>query len=934
MRRIDLEAWHGRCLFVLFAWAALAIGSARPFAVAVTTILAAVTFTVGRLERGVARHGSRLDGVSIVLLLLTAFTFLQLVPLPPSTVRFLSPRAFELHDAALVPLGVPHRDGWFPLSLDPPATALAALAMLAVSLTYLTVRQRLRSHGGRSVLGPIVAAGVAVAIVFFLHRLAGWTKVYDEYLPRYAPAAPLAAPFLNPNHLAGALGFAATLSFGLALSSVDRFRRLTLITAGAMTGGACLLTLSRGGVIGFVAGQLLFVVLRFAARRSEGREEARAAAERSRSGVRAATSSVAPAAEGVPGENASAREAVATGTEAGTGNSGASGAGREDESGGRRRHSPRESRDLHLAWASLGAVLAIVAGSYVAYGAIRAEFEHGDASKLEIARDALTMTGDYPVAGIGRGAFLAAYPPYQTQDDRWTYTHPENIVAQYVVEWGVPLGGLALLGLLFVLGRAAMRPPLKAHNAAAIAAVFALLLQNVVDFGLELLGLALPFVAALAVVRETGAVGDARRTQRPSHPRLRLPGPAWMAAVAGTIAAVALLYPWAAANDLAVESDRFRLYAADKQYHPGMLDDAREAFARHPADYYLPFLAGIHLARAGHGSPIAFWNQALRLRPCSSMAHFAVASYLSRMPAHRSQSIEEYGQAVRCRPGALEQATAAVARLTTGLPGIDGSTDNDAFVRLAAGDPGPYAGASEAATDFERRRVEVWDAMGSAYERIGKGAAAAVVDARLLERDAGHAAARFRRARAALDAGDAQGALAQLARIPDDAAASSSAWYLLQARARQDQGRIAEAVAVLEDGLGALRTPDIPVALSELYAGTGDYEAAARALSALETRARTQQERSDAVARRVQLLIRAGHPADALQQTRRALGIDPGRLDLWRLAADLAEQLGDTPGAVWALRELVRRNPQDGGLRDRLREAETHATQVRLLSPP
>ncbi|MBI5486298.1 MAG: tetratricopeptide repeat protein [Deltaproteobacteria bacterium] len=923
MRRINLEAWHGRSLFVLFAWAALAIGSAHPFAIAVTAVLAVATFAIGRLERGAGRHGSRMDGVAIVLLALTAFTFFQLVPLPPSTVRFLSPHAFALHDAALVPLGIPHSGGWIPLSVDPPATALAALAMLAVSLTYLTVRQRLRSHGGRAVLGPVVAAGAAVAVVFFLHRLAGWTRVYDEYLPRYAAATPLAAPFLNSNHLAGALGFAATLSIGLALSSVERFRRLTLMTAGAMTGGACLLTLSRGGIIGFVAGQVLFVVLRFAARRAESREEGGSTAERSREAGKTAEDGEGPAA-GV------AQDAVA----AGPGDSGTSADDGGNGGSGKRRRRSRENQDLHLAWASLGALLAITAGSYVAYDAILSEFEGGDTSKLEIARDAMTMTGDYPVTGIGRGAFLAAYPPYQTQDDTATYTNPECIVPQYLVEWGLPLGGLALLGLLFVVGRAVLRPPLKAHNAAAIAAVFALLLQNVVDFGLELLGLALPFIAALAVVRESGAVGDARRTQRPSHPRLRLPGPSWMLAVAGTLAAVALLYPWAAANDLGVESDRFRLYAGDKQYHPGMLDDAREAFARHPADYYLPFLAGIHLARTGHGSPIAFWNQALRLRPCSSMAHFAVAAYLARRPTHRSQAVEEFGQAVRCRPSALGQAAAAVARLTTGVPAIDGSTDNDAFVRLAAGDPGPFARAPEAEAASERRRIEVWDALGDAYELTGKGAAAAAVDARLLEHDAGHAAARYRRARAALAAGDTQDALEQLARIPRDAASADSAWYLLHARAYQAQGRFDEAVAVLEQGLAALRTPDIPVALSELYAGAGDFEAAAHALSALETRARTQQERSDAVARRVQLLIRAGHPAEALEQTRRALGIDPGRLDLWRVAAELAEQLGDTPGAVWALRELVRRDPKDQVLRDRLREAETHATQVRLLSPP
>ena len=165
-------------------------------------------------------------------------------------------------------------------------------------------------------------------------------------------------------------------------------------------------------------------------------------------------------------------------------------------------------------------------------------------------------------------------------------------------------------------------------------------------------------------------------------------------------------------------------------------------------------------------------------------------------------------------------------------------------------------------------------------------------------RDAGHADARFRRARAALDAGSPQEALEHLARIPRDEATKSPAWYLLHARAQQQQGRTGDAIATLEEGLDILRSPELPVALSEIHAGLGDFEAAAQALSALETRARTQQERSDAVARRVRLLIRAGHPADALQQARRALGIDPGRLDLWNLAADLARAARGYAGAV------------------------------------
>ena len=881
-KRIDLEAWHGRTLFLLFAWAALALGSARPWAVAVTAGLALLAYVVGRIERGWTRHGSRLDGVGLALIVLTAFTFLQILPLPAGLVAFLSPRAFEIHDAAWTALGVDHRGGWFPLSLDPPSTALAGLAMLAVTFTYLTVRFRLRLHGGRAALNPLVAAGAVVATVFFLHQLAGWNKVYDEYTPRYVNVVPVPAPFLNANHLAGALGFFATLSFGLALSTVDRYRRLTLILAGAMTGGGCLLTLSRGGILAFVAGQIVFVVLRLAGRRP------------GHLAPRPSTPSALAPPEGV------AAKPEPTSQDAAPGPTGTSPSPK-----------PEESRPTHLAWASLGGLLAVTAGSYVAYDAIVSEFREGDASKWELARDAFVMAADHPWTGIGRGAYAAASAPYAVESDAATYTHPENFVAQYVAEWGIPLGVLAVVGLLFVLGRAVLRPPVKPHNAAAIAAVFALLLQNTVDFGLELLGLALPFVATLAVVREAGAVGDERQVRHPSHPRLRLPGFAWLFPAAGTVLVLALLYPWAAANELQVETDRYRLYADADTYHPGILDDARGAFARHPADYYLPLQAGIHLARTGGGNPLPFWNRSLRLHPRSSVTHFALGTYFTRLDAgaHGSQAIGEYALAVRCRPALLPQAASIVARLAPRLEDASG------FVLLAGPDP-----------------VPLWGALAAAWEAAGNSTAAAAADAALLARSPADAQARFRRARAALAAGkpgEAQQHLAAAGPGTD----REPQYYLLGAATLQALDRPLEAVALLERGLERTPSAELPAALADLQVMLGDYDAADKALAILETRARTQPDRTNAVVRRVQLLARIGRLADALAQTRRALGIDPGRLDLWNLAASLAERLGDTPGLVWALRELSRRQPKDPALRDRLRQAEARAAEARLHGP-
>ncbi|MDI7266989.1 MAG: O-antigen ligase family protein [Myxococcota bacterium] len=866
MRSITVQ--HGRALFVLFAVAALALGGARPLAVAAVTALAAAVFVMGVLDRGIRRPAPRMDGISIALLVLTGLTFLQAVPLPPWLVETISPRASDIHDGAWAALGVAHRGGWRPLSLDPPATVAAGLAMLAVTLTYLTVRYRLRAHGGRGILEAVVAAGSAVAIVFLLHRLAGWTKVYDEYAPRYVAGDWIPAPFVNANHLAGALGMTAVLAFGLAMSSPDRFRRLTMISAGAVTGGACLLTLSRGGIIAFVAAVAMFVALRAAGGKNRGGTAGAADSDAVEAGREAERPRRSSSTTNLPGRRAGGRE---------------------------------------LGWALLGLLLALSAGSYVAYDAIVREFAAGDASKLDLPREAIPMAADHPWTGVGRGAYAAAYPAYQKQPDTVTYTHPENLPAQFAAEWGLVFGGAALLGLLFVLGRAVVRPPAESHNCGAVAAAFGLLLQNQVDFGLELLGLALPFVAVLAVVREVGAVGDRERVRRPSGGRFRPPG---RTAFVGPVAAAVLLafaYPWAAEHGIEVETDRFRLYASSKTFHPGILDDARGAFARHPADYFLPYLAGVHLARMGKHEPLRFWNQSLRLRPGFAPTHFAVASYLAAIPGARSQAVEEFGEAVRIRPGLLPAAAAAVARIAAG------PEEAEPFLRTC--------GANRAAA---------LDALATSWETSGAAAAAAEADAAILRLDAGDAPARIRRARRALDAGDAGGSLAEIHSAGSGKLRRPAA-CLIAASALVRSGRDAAAVALLEPCATFFGSPDVTLALAEEYARGGDVDRAVRTLASLEAGARTQRDRTDAVVRRAGFLARWGRAADALVEIRRAVGIDPGRIDLWRTAADLAERIGDTPGAIHALRELARRLPGDAAVHDRLDRLETRSLQRRML---
>ncbi|MBX2811428.1 MAG: tetratricopeptide repeat protein [Myxococcales bacterium] len=104
------------------------------------------------------------------------------------------------------------------------------------------------------------------------------------------------------------------------------------------------------------------------------------------------------------------------------------------------------------------------------------------------------MAKSHYLVGIGRGAYVSAYPYYQTVDLQLLFAFPENIIAQFVSEWGVFVGLGALIGLAWMLwGRwMAVKSIEKRY---AVIGLGALVFQNLFDFSTEMPGVALPAIA-------------------------------------------------------------------------------------------------------------------------------------------------------------------------------------------------------------------------------------------------------------------------------------------------------------------------------------------------------------------------------------------------------------------------------------------------------
>ncbi len=166
---------------------------------------------------------------------------------------------------------------------------------------------------------------------------------------------------------------------------------------------------------------------------------------------------------------------------------------------------PGERRSLSSAAVPgiLGLILALSA--WLAFEAIVAEFRQirpeldTNLGKLGLWPSGLSMVLANPWVGVGRGAFLTAFPRYlQGELPRTaTYSHLEMQYLHLPAELGIPIA----LGLLVASAAALViwfrRSPRDPASTAVAAALVALAGHAIVDFNLETLGVALP--AALLV---------------------------------------------------------------------------------------------------------------------------------------------------------------------------------------------------------------------------------------------------------------------------------------------------------------------------------------------------------------------------------------------------------------------------------------------------
>jgi tetratricopeptide (TPR) repeat protein len=272
-----------------------------------------------------------------------------------------------------------------------------------------------------------------------------------------------------------------------------------------------------------------------------------------------------------------------------------------------------DGRRAAIPAAVLGAALAGIV-AFAGLEPILRRFEKEGLGKLEVAAQGFRLLdGSAWWLGVGRGAFSSTFVTHQAPGER--YTHPENLLVQWTTEWGVLLA-LALLLVLTLALWQRFRTSEEPLTAAVCIAIFALGLQNLVDFSLEMAGVVVVVAALL------GALVPARAALPPKRGRRLL------LALLGVFVMVLVAFgPRVLASDTQSIVDRL---TEEMQADDGASFEAalRRGLALHPSEPALALFAATYAASKRHPDTVRWLSIAMEEAPGWAAPHAVAARWL------------------------------------------------------------------------------------------------------------------------------------------------------------------------------------------------------------------------------------------------------------------------------------------------------------------
>ena len=303
-------------LLFLILFTPLAFGSVYVWAYSITELTVFSLLIVMVLKKSLIQNGKVSFPLFFPILAFLALVLFQMMPLPPSAIKLLSPKTYELYSQTLdgypgemreeggrrqiiegtEPIGGrlevggetqeskktrKYSENWRSISLYPHATWTGLLKTISYLGVFLLIINYVDSKRKLVQISTIIVfSGILVALLGIAQKVAEAPKIYWFWEPLFKKDASFFGPFVNPNHFAGYIEMVIPLSIGLFISRwsyLGRGRprgiREFLIKIGSEDGcklilfsffivlmvGALFLSSSRAGVTSFL-GSMVFLL--------------------------------------------------------------------------------------------------------------------------------------------------------------------------------------------------------------------------------------------------------------------------------------------------------------------------------------------------------------------------------------------------------------------------------------------------------------------------------------------------------------------------------------------------------------------------------------------------------------------------------------------------------------------------------------------------
>lgn len=320
----------------------------------------------------------------------------------------------------------------------------------------------------------------------------------------------------------------------------------------------------------------------------------------------------------------------------------------------------RSASWMMLAAAGGGAALAFLGGGPEVWQELRDK----NLSKLMMIDWVQPMVREHRWFGIGRGAFESVFPAYRTEPGNIVFAHAESFPAQWISEWGVPVGAAAAGYLCWLFRPHRLGVRCSAVAAGAWVGVLTLAAHSLLDLALEVTSVM--FATALVLGSLWG--GSAARA-RPDGPAaagawLRRRASHLVLAVGVVIAALA-----AHVSRREVRNDRWEIHAlyaggagaASAEQRARMRKELRAAMMRHPAEPYFPLIGALVAMVGRDQDPIPWLSRSIERGPTNGRAHLLLAEVLGAR-GHIGQSMMQLRMAVEREPALAFQAAHGIRR--------------------------------------------------------------------------------------------------------------------------------------------------------------------------------------------------------------------------------------------------------------------------------